>query len=274
MMRVELGSRWLAASDTGTGDPVVLVHSGGFTSRQWRKLAEALAPTQRVVAPDLTGYGASSPLAPGEPFEYREDVAALAGLIAELPPAHVVGHSYGGLLALQLALARPEAVRSLALYEPVAFGILDAPEDADARANLELDVAEYTGEPWLAAFVDWWNGSGAWAHLAPEARDGFLRVGWKVYREVASLIADRTDRATYATIAVPTLLLGGERTPLAERRVLDKLARALPAARLERFADMGHMGPITHAAIVNAAIAAHVRAASPDATRSTPPSRG
>jgi pimeloyl-ACP methyl ester carboxylesterase len=62
----------------------------------------------------------------------------------------------------------------------------------------------------------------------------------------------------YATIAVPTLLLGGARTQPAERHTLDKLARVLPRATLRMFPDLGHMGPITHAPLVNAAIAAFV----------------
>jgi pimeloyl-ACP methyl ester carboxylesterase len=238
--------------------PVLLIHSGGFSSRQWRRLGEALAPDHRVIAPDLLGYGEGRAWPDGAPFHFRQDVAALAALLDE--PTHVVGHSYGGLLALQLALARPARIRSIALYEPVAFGILDEPADASARAELERIEPQYTGDPWLAQFVDWWNGPGAWAALAPETQASFRAVGWKLSQEVASLMADRTDRATYGSIGAPTLLLGGARSPAVERRVLDKLAAALPRATLEVFPDMGHMGPITHGARVNAAIAAHVRA--------------
>jgi pimeloyl-ACP methyl ester carboxylesterase len=239
---------------------VLLIHSGGFTSRQWRRLGELLAPRHRVIAPDLIGYGSARwPI--GKPFHFRDDVARLAGLLAE--PAHVVGHSYGGLLALQLALARPELVRSLAVYEPVAFGVLDEPADAAARDAIG-ELAGYepdergVDERWLATFVDWWNGEGAWARLAPETQQAFRDVGWKVSQEVASLVADRTDRARYATIAQPTLLLGGARTPPAERHTLAKLARVLPHATLQMFPELGHMGPITHAPIVNAAIVAFV----------------
>jgi pimeloyl-ACP methyl ester carboxylesterase len=85
-------------------------------SRQWRKLGQRLAPTHDVLAPDLIGYG-GDPWPPGKPFHFGQDVERLAGLLDR--PADVVGHSYGGLLALQLALAQPERVRSLALYEPV-----------------------------------------------------------------------------------------------------------------------------------------------------------
>jgi pimeloyl-ACP methyl ester carboxylesterase len=232
----------------------LLIHSGGFTSRQWRKLAQRLAPTHDVLAPDLIGYG-SEPWPPGKPFHYRQDVDMLAGLLDR--PADVVGHSYGGLLALQLALAQPERVRSLALYEPVAFGVLGE-ADADARALLALPDyhpdAAGVDETWLQSFVDWWNGAGTWAALAEPTRAGFRAVAWKVYQEVASLIPDTTDRARYATITVPTLLLGGGRTTATERRTLERLAEALPRARLEIFPEMGHMGPITHADVVNAAI--------------------
>jgi pimeloyl-ACP methyl ester carboxylesterase len=247
---------------------VLLIHSGGFSSRQWRKLADMLAPTYHVLAPDLLGYGASGPWPVGEPFHFRQDLAALQALLGDQSaPAHVVGHSYGGLLALKLALERPAAVRSIAVFEPVAFGILDEPSDADAREilgrlHLQYDRgADGADEAWLAQFVDWWNGPGAWAGLTPETKASFRAVGWKLFQEVESLVADTTDSATYGTITAPTLLLGGDKSPLAERRVLDKLAAALPRATLQILPGVGHMGPITHAALVNASIATHIHAA-------------
>lgn len=241
---------------------VLLVHSGGFTSRQWRKLAESLAPRHRVLAPDLIGYGATAPWPIGKPFHFRQDVDFLESLLDG--PTHLVGHSYGGFLALQLALRRPDLVRSIAAYEPVAFGILDDVEDADARSA--LDLVRQTWEPdasgadeaWLSGFVDWWNGDGAWARLAEETRASMRAVGWKVFQEVITLAADRTDRATYATISVPTLILGGENTPLAERRVVEKLGAALPHATARFFPGVGHMGPISHASLINEAIVAHI----------------
>lgn len=248
---------------------VLFVHSGGFTSRQWRKLAAELEPTYQVLAPDLIGYGASGPWPVGTPFHFRQDVALLESLLGFVSgPVHVVGHSYGGLLALQLALARPGSVRSLALYEPVAFGVLDEQEDADAWRALRRVERPYelgddgVDEAWLALFVEWWNGEGAWAGLAEATRASFRAVGWKLYQEVMTLMADRTDRATYGTIAAPTLLLGGELTPMAERRALERLAAALPRATLQMLTGAGHMGPITHAAAVNAAIVAFIHAAS------------
>jgi pimeloyl-ACP methyl ester carboxylesterase len=244
----------------------LLIHSGGFTSRQWRKLSELLAPRFHILAPDLLGYGPNGRWPDGEPFHFRQDLDHLETLMSDdAEPVHLVGHSYGGFLALQLALRRPERVRSIAVYDPVAFGILDEVEDADARSQLTL--VKRTWEPnesgadedWLRAFVDWWNGAGAWDRLTEETRGAFRSMGWKVFQEVMSLAVDRTDRATYATIAAPTLVLGGANSPLAERRVVEKLGAALPHAEARFFDGVGHMGPISHASLVNEAIAAHLR---------------
>jgi pimeloyl-ACP methyl ester carboxylesterase len=215
-----------------------------------------------VLAPDLLGYGAER-WPPGKPFHFRDDLAVLVDLLDE--PTHVVGHSYGGLLAVQLALERPAAVRSLAAFEPVTFGILDRPDDAAARAALE-DLAIYdpdAPERWLESFVDWWQGAGAWRALPPPTRQAFTDVSWKLSQEVASLIADRTGRARYATITAPTLLLAGQRTHPTELHTIHQLSDVLPDATLHLFPDMGHMGPISHAARVNQAIAEFIASHEP-----------
>ncbi|MFP2958036.1 alpha/beta fold hydrolase [Myxococcus sp. 1LA] len=256
---LDVEGQTLAYRDVGAGEPVVLVHSGGFSGRQWRRLGDTLATTHRALIPDLLGYGGSSPWPAGAPFHFRQDLAALEALMARLEtPAHLVGHSYGGFLALQFALSRPQAVKSLAVFEPVAFGVLEA-SDWDGSPALP-DAFEGTGEDWLSAFVSGWNGPGAWDALNAETQQAFREVGWKLYQEVVTLSSDKTTRETYGTIAAPTLLLGGERTPTFERRVLDTLARVLPRAELHVLPGVGHMGPITHAKDVNALVLRHIQA--------------
>lgn len=257
----------LAVSEAGAGEPVVCLHSGGFTSRQWKRLASLLASTHRVVLPDLLGYGATGRWPDDAPFEFARDVEAVMRLVRGLgQPVHLVGHSYGGFLAAHVALQAP--TRSLSLYEPVTFSVLDPVDDADALAALATVKPDWTpdasgnDEAWFASFVDWWNGAGAWAAMPEDTRASFRAVGQKLQREVASLFADPMGRAGFAPLAkIPTLIMGGARSPMTERRTIERLAQ-LTGGALEILADAGHMGPITHHAQVNAAIAAHIRGAS------------
>ena len=124
-----------------------------------------------------------------------------------------------------------------------------------------LDDALGGSATWFEAFVDYWSGPGSWRALSAAAQASFLRVGRKVYLEARSLLADRTPPTAYACITAPTLLLGGERSPVAAQRVIALLDGALPRARLNVLAGAGHMGPISHAPEVNALIAEHIAAA-------------
>jgi pimeloyl-ACP methyl ester carboxylesterase len=249
------------------GSPVVMLHSGGMSGRQWRRLADKLLAEHRVVAPDFLGSGDNPPWPEGAPFEFRQDVEAVRAVLDTLTvPYHLVGHSYGGLVAATIARQRPEAVRSIALYDPVCFGVLhDPPDDAGladlARASEDpvfLDDARGGSAEWFEAFVDYWNGAGAWKAMPPPAQAGFLKVGRKVYAEVRSLVADRTTAAEYAVIRAPALLLTGERSPAAAGRVVARLASAMPSAKIIAVMGAGHMGPLTHGVEVNDAIASHI----------------
>ena len=246
----------------GSNEPVVLLHSGGMSSRQFKRLIDALAPTHHVLAPDFLGSGDNPPWPDDEPFHFTMDVDAVARLTAPLGPVHLVGHSYGGLVALSLARQHPERVRSIALYDPVAFGVLRASADAEGLADLNrvgsdplfTDPALGGRAAWFEAFVDYWNGPGTFRALPEATRAAFLRVGRKVFYEVRSLMDDATGAQAYRDITAPALLLTGSLSPVAARRVQALLSSALPQATAVIIEGAGHMGPITHAEEVNRVI--------------------
>jgi len=268
---VKSGASILRWTERGAGEPVVLVHSSGMSSRQWRRIADQLEPHVRVVLPDLIGYGESSPWPRDERFHFALDLLALEALldhlVARYGKVHLAGHSYGGFLALLAALHRPHALRSIAVYEPVSFGVLRSRDEKEALATVMPGDAEAPFpetddalEAWMTSFIEYWNGKGGWQSLAEPVREQFRKTGRKVVGEVRSLGADRTPHQAYATIEAPILLLGSEKPTLAADRVLAILAESAPHATRRGITGAGHMGPLTHAGAVGAAMLEHFAA--------------
>ncbi len=249
----------LYVEDSGTGETVVLLHSSGMSGRQWRRLATSLvARGMRVIVPDFTGHGRSPAWPEPKPFSCRIDVEHLVRLTDTLGSVHLVGHSYGGLIALLATIEAPSRVRSLVLYDPVAFGVLDPTLDADAHAELRRVPPAWDsregGEAWLEGFVDYWGGAGAWRALREDVRAEFRRVGWVVYQGVTSLVREDTPASAYRGRKTPVTLLTGENSPLAAHRVVERLAESFEGSRVVTVAGAGHMGPLTHAEAVHEAV--------------------
>lgn len=250
----------------GSGAPVVMLHASLGSKSQWTALVGALAARYRAIALDLRGYGDLPAAGPGTPGGADDDVRALDdrldGLVPPHARVHLVGHSYGGWVALRYASLHPDRVASLALYEPVAFRAL-ARDDASLpplrRVAARVAALVGAGHRHLASqtFVDFWSGDGAFASMPLNVRAGIARRIDKVALDFRSALAWPRDLAELCAIASPVLLLAGRRSPAVGQRIVAALARALPDAR-SAWIDAGHMGPVTHAPGVNAIVASFV----------------
>ena len=260
--------------ENGSGEPVILIHSGGNTAGQWRGVSEHLGEGYRLLAIDLYGHGKSGPW-PGPAgitiTDCAHPVLALAEISAETcaEAPHLVGHSYGAVVALRAAIMAPGRFRSLTLFEPNAFSLLrDAGEAelfAEARKHAEADMADLARgapETMLERFVDFWNlNPGMWAGLPAHTRQRLLASAEGIVDGWRALLSDTTQIADLKRLRLPTLVMGGETTHRTLERIREIVAAEIPGATgntANTIPGAGHMAPITHPQPVADAIAAHL----------------
>jgi pimeloyl-ACP methyl ester carboxylesterase len=230
----------------GSGPLVIFVHGSLSDFDYWSSEVAAFGSTHRAIAysrrynwPNhnkaIAGYSAIV------------DALDLARLIERLNsgPAHLVGHSYGALTALFLAIRRPQLVRSLSLAEPPAVSLLDhLPGELAARGRaMRADIREHMEEPMraafiagdrergVAAFIDYVLGPGAWAKMKPSAREETMRSAaeWDVMLTKGTLFPE-VPRAAVQRVLAPTLLLSGAKSYPFLALTDGELARLIPRA--------------------------------------------
>lgn len=247
----------------------LFVHSTGVGPFMWHKLLVDLPAGVAPVTPTNRGYSLPDLVARGTKVTVAEEAAHIKAQIpAGTTGVHLGGHSYGGLVALTLALDPQVPVKSLWLYEPVMFGALRAivdelPDDAAAQVREftqapERFLDERTGgqDAWLENFVDYWNHPGMWASMPDKARDMARLVGWKMFQEVRMVFEEAQPFEAYR-FQVPLTLVRGEHTQPPAREMLHRLAAVNPQAQVEVLKGLGHMGLVAQPAEVRPTLLRH-----------------
>ena len=227
----------LPHDDIGSGPAVLLLHAGVADRRMWHVQSAACAAAgMRAVAPDLRGFG-ESPL-PGAPFSHVDDLGHLLDDLG-IETASVVGASFGGYLAQELAARSPQRVSSLVLLCPAT--VLLEPDDAlkafgeEERTLLEsgnLDAAtELNVRTWTGPDAD----EAARALVRQMQRRAFEL-------QLAGPDSERDDgESDPRDITAPTLVVSGDHDLAAFRDAARRLAERVEDGRLVRLEWAGHL---------------------------------
>lgn len=236
----------------GEGPPVVLVHGSWGDHNNWRAVVPALSRSFRVITYDRRGHSQSErPTAQGSIEEDVDDLAALVRTAA-MAPAHIVGNSFGAIIALRAAMRHPDIFASLAVHEPPLFGLLPAADTAGLRQRFEqvavlLRRGDYRGG--AEQFVETVAfGPGTWAHLAPAQQETFVFNAPTFLDELQEPTALTINLSQLAAFDGRTLLSKGTASPPLFGPALDRVADALPHHKLHTFAGAGHVPHATHPA--------------------------
>ena len=251
MTLVDVNGVRLLVEESGSGDPLVLVH-GSWDDRQVWALTEApLARRFRVVSYDRRGHTGSEDSA--EPGTRRDDEDDLEGLIKMLglAPANVVCNSFGGSIALGLAARRPELFRALCAHEPPLMALAaDDPVVAQVGEAigpvLEL-IGRGEAEAAAREFVE--NialGPGAWETVPEEERASMAANAHTFAGEVLDPAWAEIDLDALGAIAFPVLLTQGDQSPPLFSKIIAGLAEAIDGAEVRTLPGAGHVPHTTH----------------------------
>jgi pimeloyl-ACP methyl ester carboxylesterase len=217
--------------ERGSGTPILGIHGGGSSAVFWEEAADGLSDLGRVIIYDRRGSNRSERPEPYEITSVGEHADDALELLRELDaePAVLVGRSYGGTIALDLALRHPESVLGAALLEAGSKGL--SPEYDEWFESLAETVVLAAAEqgPEAIGEVVIREIFGAWEELPDVWRDVFTVNGPALLAEIRG--GETIDNARLAELIVPTLVVTAEDSPEPIRRGSEAVGRALPRAR-------------------------------------------
>lgn len=245
-------------------NPVVLLHGTAGKPAQWAGVVAELAGHE-VRTPSLPGHGVLARQETGgwladEAYQIARSAAGAGQRV------HLVGHSYGGAVALKLAMAFPERVKSLTLIEPALFHLLRDggalerqmyADIAEVEVRLRKSAAAGDATPGVRGFVDFWCGKGSFAELAPEKQRMLVAEADHIIGNFTSVARENWDLSACAMVKVPVLAITGSESPVLVQHLSRLIAGAMDDAKVVQISEAGHMLPMSHASAVALILAHH-----------------
>jgi pimeloyl-ACP methyl ester carboxylesterase len=238
--------------------PIVLIHGSPGAPNAWKGVVKALGENTMAITPGLPDHNQPNP-------PQRRETAEMAASIADAlgPQPHgivLAGHSFGGNVALHIALAGKVKVAALVLVEPVELATLPVLDEEaaykEARALFDSYVAKAkAGEAnAVGIMIDFWFGAEAFGRM-PEPVQGFLRSQVLVnVRDVEATFREQHSRASLAALTMPITIAYGTKSPAVARLVAERLAVTVKNGRSAPLDGADHGMLATHAPQVAALI--------------------
>lgn len=241
MEKVEVDGQLIAYRTAGSGPPLVLLHGGLVDSRAWSREVDAFSDEFQVVAWDAPGCGQSSDPRPGVTLDdYADSVAGFIEALG-LGPAHILGHSFGGGLALAVYKRHSRLVRSMILVSAYAgwAGSLPAEEVEQRRRRAERNARRPVHE-WVDEFLATLFDQTTPRHLVEKTRSIMLDTRPEGMLPMLQAFAEADLTDVLDRVTVPTLLLYGDKDQRSPRAVAESLSSSISTSRLVFVDEAGH----------------------------------
>jgi pimeloyl-ACP methyl ester carboxylesterase len=262
--------------ESGDGPTVVLVPGSCSTGAAWRPMIAQWNNGFRCVTTSLLGYGGTAERRTAGDADISHQAEMLEAVIRHAAaPVHLVGHSFGGLTALAVALRKRAPLRSLTILEAPAPEILrHQGEHQHYRAFRQMTDAYFAafdaGESAaIERMIDFYGGAGTFAGWPQRVRDYAVATTPVNMLDWASAYGFALTPALLAGVEIPTLVLWGEASHPAIARANQLLGRCIPNASVATIDGAAHFMIATHAKEAAALIAEHVEERILEADRPT-----
>jgi len=255
----------------GAGPGLMLVHGSPGSASAWQPVGQRLSDRFRIVAPNLPGYGGTSLEEPGGPDGVPHAAGLLESLIRETGvPDVLAGHSYGGAVALTVALRGHVKPRALALFEPVCTPILLATGETESFARMKALLDDYisafeSGDLEAArTMVDFWFGPGAYEKLPGPVRDFIVKNTGPNVHDVRATFRERYAPDAIRNLDMPVWVVYGSNSPDVSYKIASTLAAIARKGSLVKVDGATHALTATHSGEVAQLIAALADGAQPE----------